>query len=378
MAKPTLTNVDFCRAAKTLGCEVAAIKAFGEIESRGAGFDDQDRPTILFEHAQFRKYTGGAYDATYPDISSTRKGRYGPAAKQWDRFNLAATLNRHAAMLSISMGRFQCMGFNFRLVGYKSVEDFYNAMFISEGVHLDAFVAYITANHMVAGLRAKNWDYLALHYNGQGFKDNQYQIKLPAAYRVFAKENIDCSQFSAATPAPLVTTDNASPSVTTATDSSGSAVQSDPAPDPQTEAPPIDNTGDPAPDPASQNVLDTLGAKADKLTAWQEKFAKLNPANYLPQLPSSIETKLSVLWKQVILPIFSAVIGWLTGHWVEFAVIAGVLIILGTIEWMYSRYRNAPKEAVPASMLSTVAAAQSTDVSGPTVNVVQTTEPAKN
>ncbi len=61
MPKQRLSNDDYCRAADKLQCEVASIKAVASVESRGNGFDMQDRPKILFERHKFAKYTNGKY-----------------------------------------------------------------------------------------------------------------------------------------------------------------------------------------------------------------------------------------------------------------------------------------------------------------------------
>ncbi len=62
MAKPTLTDQDFQDAANMLGCNVAAIKAVSEVESRQKGFYDNGEPVILFERHIFSKYTNHMFD----------------------------------------------------------------------------------------------------------------------------------------------------------------------------------------------------------------------------------------------------------------------------------------------------------------------------
>ncbi len=58
-------------AAQALGCEVAAVRAVAEVESRGSGFDAQGRPTILYERHVFARNTApkGRFNAQFPDIS---------------------------------------------------------------------------------------------------------------------------------------------------------------------------------------------------------------------------------------------------------------------------------------------------------------------
>jgi hypothetical protein len=44
----TLTNQDYCIAAKTIGCDVAAVKSVAQVESAGGGFLPDGRCKILF------------------------------------------------------------------------------------------------------------------------------------------------------------------------------------------------------------------------------------------------------------------------------------------------------------------------------------------
>lgn len=198
MSKPKLNNADFCRAAKQLGCEVAAIKAVAEQESKQNGFDLQGRPIILFEHAVFRKYTKGKYDNSHPDISRRGTRPYGSTSIQWDRFNEAFALDQKAAMLSASYGKFQVMGFNYAVCGFTNIKSFFDAMHVSEGKHLDAFCEFVETNNLADELRRHDWAGFARGYNGAGYKENAYDTKIAASYKKFAKENIDCSKDSAA------------------------------------------------------------------------------------------------------------------------------------------------------------------------------------
>lgn len=147
MSKQKLSNEDFCKAVQLLNCSVAAIKAVAEVESRGDGFDRQNRPKILFERHKFAKYTNGKFNASHPHISSWTPGGYGRASQQYDRFTEAFMLDPTAAMLSTSWGKFQIMGFNFAICGFKTVDDFVFAMQESESRHLEAFANYMKPVH---------------------------------------------------------------------------------------------------------------------------------------------------------------------------------------------------------------------------------------
>lgn len=201
MAKPKLTNTDFCRAAKRLRCDVAAIKAVAFVESRGEGFYSDGCPVILFERHKFKSFTQGRYNSTHPHLSGSQGG-YGKAGQnQRNKFNQAFALNPTAAMKSCSWGKFQIMGFNYEDCGFASVGAFVDAMKESEGRQLDAFVEFVISNNLARHLRNLDWAAFARGYNGAGYKANRYDTKMASAYARFSKENIDCSNSAAASTA---------------------------------------------------------------------------------------------------------------------------------------------------------------------------------
>jgi hypothetical protein len=174
-----------------LKCDVADIKAVAEVESRGDGFLSDGRVKVLFEGHQFYKFTKGAYAQSHPTICYKKwttafytKGPNADArgAGELARLNEAMALNRNAALLSASYGKFQIMGFNFAICGFTTVDDFYKAMQVSEGEHLNAFCNYIKGNAIDDELREHRWAALAARYNGPDFKKNKYDEKLAAAY----------------------------------------------------------------------------------------------------------------------------------------------------------------------------------------------------
>jgi hypothetical protein len=179
-----LTEDDFAKAAQSLRCEVAAVKAVTEVESHGEGFLPDGRPVILFESHEFHKLTGGQYDADHANISTAAwVHNYGPAgAHQWDRLNEALELDRSAALKSTSWGLFQLMGFNYQACGFNSVTDFVAAMQQSEGQQLLAFVNFLLRTGLAIHLVARSWAKFAVGYNGPGYRQNHYDTKLAAAY----------------------------------------------------------------------------------------------------------------------------------------------------------------------------------------------------
>lgn len=183
----TLTEQDYINAAKELGCEVAAIKAVSEVESRGSGFLSSGEPKILFERHRFYKYTNGKYIQSHPDICNKVAGGYGKESEQHSKLQRASALNRDAALMSCSWGRFQVMGDNWQKLGYKSLQEFINKMYESEAGHLDAFVRYIKNFGLLTYIRNKQWDKFALLYNGPEYKKNNYDVKMANSYRQHSK-----------------------------------------------------------------------------------------------------------------------------------------------------------------------------------------------
>ena len=182
-----VSESDYADAARSLGVEIAVIKAVAEVESPRGPFDSQGRPEILFERHYFHRLTAGAHDTTHPDISNSAAGGYGKFSAQYPKLQRAYELNADAALRSASWGRFQIMGNNYEAAGFTSAAAFVRAMTKSELEHLQAFVNFVKSDAaQVSALRAKNWAGFAARYNGKAYKKNSYDVKLEAAYEKFA------------------------------------------------------------------------------------------------------------------------------------------------------------------------------------------------
>jgi hypothetical protein len=177
-----LDDTAIADAAKKLGCEVAAVRAVIDVESRG-GFLPDGRPKILFERHYFSRLTKGRFDASHPGISNGKWGGYGASGgHQYDRLNEAAALDRDAALRSASWGLFQIMGDHCKTLGYADAEAFVAAMVSGEAAQLDAFVAFVKKNKLDDELIRHDWAGFARGYNGPAYRENRYDTKLAAAY----------------------------------------------------------------------------------------------------------------------------------------------------------------------------------------------------
>lgn len=181
------------KAAKTLGISEAAIKAFATVESSGNGFQSDGQVKILFErHVFYRQLakakTQAFADQTYksnPDICNPTAGGYGLYSAQHARLNRAVAIDRDCALCSASWGAFQIMGYQWKICGYSSLQEFINGMQTDDG-QLDSLVRFLTANpSIVRCIKAKDWAGAARGYNGPGYASNNYDTKLAAAYARF-------------------------------------------------------------------------------------------------------------------------------------------------------------------------------------------------
>ena len=187
MMKTGLTEYDFEQAAALLGCEVAAIKAVAEVESRSTGFLPTGEPVILFERHIFYQFTNARFATSHPDLCNKQPGGYGKEMEQHAKLARAVQLNRRAALMSASWGRFQVMGFNYRLAGYNHLQSFINAAYNSEADHLRMFVHLVINTGLASHLVHHNWTLFATGYNGTGYRKNDYDKKMEAAYRKYRR-----------------------------------------------------------------------------------------------------------------------------------------------------------------------------------------------
>lgn len=182
----TITDTQFANSAADLKCSEAAIRAVAEVESGSmGGFSAPGRPVVLFEGHWFHRYTKGKYAASHPSLCYPKWTKVHYAKNQndeWARLQAAMALDKRAALMSASYGRFQVMGFNFAICGWKSVELFFAAMCQSEDNHLEAFEQYVRNSGLSDELQRLDWDGFAHGYNGPEYRKNDYAGKMWRAH----------------------------------------------------------------------------------------------------------------------------------------------------------------------------------------------------
>lgn len=190
-----LSEQDLIDFANIYTIELAAIKAVNEVESGGKGFLLSGKPKILFEGHVFWKelesrgvnpntVVNGNQDIVY---FKWTKNYYLGGEAEYNRLNKAIQIHQEAAMSSASWGCFQIMGFHAKSLGYNSTKEFVDKMYISEREHLFALGKFLENHHanLIQLLKNKDWDKFAYYYNGSGYKQNNYDLKLQNAYKKY-------------------------------------------------------------------------------------------------------------------------------------------------------------------------------------------------
>jgi N-acetylmuramidase len=184
-----ITDEQYKEAAALLRCEVAAVKAVTEVESSGRGFLPDGKVKILFEPHIFwqelkkRNITPVVRDICYP---KWKTGAYGKMSEQWPKLERAVQINKDAALCSASWGLFQIMGQYWSETGVASLDEFVMMMKRTDYEHLMLFCGLILTRKLDDEMREKRWADFALRYNGSGYKANNYDTKLEAAYEKYS------------------------------------------------------------------------------------------------------------------------------------------------------------------------------------------------
>lgn len=210
-----LTQADFEKVAKELDVEIAAIKAVVSIEAGAAmkGFWAPGIPVINFDRTMYNKYASKATSKAGAKGESVPKGLKGYALSEWTQLINARKINAQGANMGTFWGMFQIGGFNYKICGCESVDEFVKLMSYSELEQLELFAAFLRNTGYVKDLRAKSWAAFARKYNGPSYAKRGYHTKMANAYakfkaeeaskpKVTPKEVVAGKSLKAAAPAP--------------------------------------------------------------------------------------------------------------------------------------------------------------------------------
>ncbi len=181
-------------AARVLGVETAVLLAFLEVEAAGRGFDNKNRPKMLFEpHVFWRNLAGALRDQAAALALAYPKWKRDYPADSYPRLTKAIGVAREPAFRSGSYGLPQILGENHKAAGFASAEAMFSAMKQGEREQLLAMVTLLSDWGLASALRGKDfsrsesWVPAVKRYNGPGYAANGYHTKAAAAYVKHAK-----------------------------------------------------------------------------------------------------------------------------------------------------------------------------------------------
>lgn len=193
-----LSEKDYIEVAKRLGVEVAAIKAVVDIEAGAShqGFWTEGKPLINFDLSMFQKRAAkhgvnlNRYRKSHAVIfNKPNTAKYGSQqAAQQARLDAAMTIDPVSAIEGTFWGMFQIGGFNYKLCGARSHEEFVKKMSKSERSQLDMFAEFIINSGMLKSLQDKDWAAFARKYNGASYASRGYHTRLANAYARHSKK----------------------------------------------------------------------------------------------------------------------------------------------------------------------------------------------
>ncbi|MFQ3535857.1 MAG: N-acetylmuramidase domain-containing protein [Aggregatilineales bacterium] len=181
------------RLSDLLSIPVDVILGVLVAESDGAAFGEDGRMIIRFENHIFWRYWGQAnaarfdqhfrFDRTSParawrghqwraDAQSDWISFHGNQVLEWQVFEFARTLDETSAMLSISMGAPQIMGFNFKRLGYESVQQMFARFSTSAHAQIIGIFDFVkgaaATSPAIQALQRRDYITFTSIYNGSG------------------------------------------------------------------------------------------------------------------------------------------------------------------------------------------------------------------
>lgn len=187
--------------ATKAGIPPAGMVALVEVETSGKPTEEDGRtPTFLFERHKF-----------YSELSARKPEklkeaiRLGLAIPRWDREHQyrdqrtsserlallarAKSVDEDCALRACSWGLPQLMGSECAEVGFPSAAAMVSYL-TTRGIpgHIELMIRFLKGRHLVSAIERKDWPYVALRYNGAGYRRNQYDTRLAAADRKWERK----------------------------------------------------------------------------------------------------------------------------------------------------------------------------------------------
>lgn len=180
-------------AAAELGCDPAAIHAVIDIEAGHIhdGFWAPGKPVVYFSFNQFKKFAAKrginvesqrrAHPALFAKPDKSKHGGSAMKAMQ-ARLDEAMAVDSVAAIQATFWGMMQIAGFNWKLCGASSPQDFCRRMQGDNHTQMQLFINFLRSTHLDEPLRKRNWARFARGYNGPSYASRGYHTRLARAY----------------------------------------------------------------------------------------------------------------------------------------------------------------------------------------------------
>lgn len=251
-----ITDAYLVMLAAKIGCHPADLEAISIVESNGFGWFKDGRIKILFEkHWFYKNLTDTKLRDAAVKAGLARKafikpsdGGYKDQSNADARYRLllrAIALDEEAAFRSISMGKFQIMGFNYALCGFSSAKEMWEKFIDSERSQIQAFATFLEKKGLFPALRSRDFAKIETVYNGGGL-NGAYARKMKAeSDRLRTEKWKDWSpqRVPDEPPAPVVKLDPPQPSPAPVTPSPAAEDEPTPVPPPIPGRPPVRGRG---------------------------------------------------------------------------------------------------------------------------------------
>jgi hypothetical protein len=173
-----VSDDDLARLAIDLGCHPAVLGAISIVESSGFGWAKDGRMKILNEKHWFYKLLKGGQRTEAVKMGLARKNWISPrnggykeqntTDKKYRILAKSIAINEDAAFQSISMGKFQIMGFNHKICGFSSAKKMFDAFTDTEVNQLKALSNFLIAKRLQNALKNEDFERIEQVYNGGG------------------------------------------------------------------------------------------------------------------------------------------------------------------------------------------------------------------
>jgi N-acetylmuramidase len=188
---PAISDVELRSIAAYLGDPNGIrLKKVAKVEAAGSGWFNSGLVKILYERHIFYRRTSGKFGIT--ELSNSKAGGYTIDANNddiidsWEKLAKAACLDPLAAFESVSIGKFQVMGFHANKLGYSNALEMMWAASQSEAAQYEMCARYINKFDLRDEFLKISNDpadcvAFAKGYNGAGYAKFSYHVKLARA-----------------------------------------------------------------------------------------------------------------------------------------------------------------------------------------------------